>query len=301
MRDDLFDSLLAFLEEKLEKEGEFTVEANPESLSEEKASIMKSHRVNRVSLGAESFDPALLSLMGRKHTEKDVKDAVNCLREVGINNVSLDFIYGLPGQTVPMFFNDLDKAIALGVPHLSAYSLTVEEGTAFFNKGYREANGDLLADFYEAGLRKLREAGYRRYEVSNFAKAGYESRHNLTYWKDLPYVGCGLGASGYLEGRHYKNTRNLAAYLKGETVKEREGEPTLEERLSTYLLTNLRLEEGFSLRDFERRFGFSFLSHFGDRLSFLEGAGLLKSVGGSLLATDEGLLRLDGILLKLID
>ncbi|MDO5330109.1 MAG: radical SAM family heme chaperone HemW [Bacillota bacterium] len=295
--DDLFSDLLSFLAPFLDENGEYSVEANPESLSPAKAKMMAEAGVNRVSMGVESADPALLKLMGRRHDNEMVKKAISNLKEVGIDNYNLDLIYGLPGEGMETLNNDVDFLLSLNPPHLSLYSLTVSPGSIFYNRKLPEAPEDLSAGMYEYILKRLRASGYRRYEVSNFAKPGFESRHNLTYWRDEPYYGCGLAASGYLGDIRYQNVKNLSKYLAGEYVAERE---KVDEgsAFEYYLLTNLRLEEGFSLKDFESRFGVGFLEKYPEANKLFD-EGLLILKDERIMPSDRGIMILDRVLLRL--
>ena len=293
-------TLLDVLAPMLGKGGEFTFEGNPESIDEEKARLYAAYGVNRVSLGVESFSPRLLKLMGRHHTGDDVFKAVSALRKAGIGNLNLDLIYGLPGETMEELQSDIKALLSFKVPHLSSYSLTVSPHTSFYNKGYEEPSGDASAAFYEELLSTLRQAGYQRYEVSNFSWPGFESRHNLVYWQDLPYVGVGIGAAGYLGGRHYQNTKSLTSYLAQGPEPVYEEEPTLEDKLEYYFLTNLRLAKGFGLEDFAARFGFSFLERYKDKYPKLVEEGLLEvGKNGRVSCTDRGIMLLDRVLVAL--
>lgn len=298
--DDLFEGLLSFLRPYLAAGGEFTMEGNPETITKEKADLMAGYGVNRFSLGVESANPRLLSLMGRKHTFDDVKRSLSLLREAGIENLSADLIYALPGETDEELEADIAALLSLKTPHLSTYCLSVNPMTEFYNEGVKEMEQDLAATQYELILAKLREGGYRRYEVSNFCFPGAFSRHNLVYWKDELYYGAGLGASGYLDGLRYTNTKNLASYLKGERIAEKEAVvPGSKSDLEYYFLTNLRLDEGFSLEDFEIRFGFSFEERYSKEVASLKEKGLALTKNGRYLATDKGILLLDQVLLAL--
>ena len=292
------ETLLAKIGPLLEKGGEFTVEANPESLDDEKCALLKKYGVNRVSLGVESSQERFLRLMGRPHDFAQAEKAVEALRENGIDNINVDLIYALPGQTMEDLEKDLKAFLGLKVPHISAYTLILEEATAFKAQGYQEADEETQAAMYEKVLETLRKAGYDRYEVSNFALPGHRSRHNLTYWKDETYVGVGLGAAGYADGIRYSNSRSLTKYLKG-------GDPTEEKEvvdqpsdLSYFLLCNLRLEEGFLEETFEKRFGNKFIEIF-PKASELAEQGLLCLDSGRIRCTDKGMLLLDRVLVEL--
>ena len=185
--DELFESLLLYLRKFLRAGGEFTVETNPESLTPLKIAIMKENGVNRVSIGMQSSNIKLLSLMEREHTYDDVYRCVNNLKTIGISNINVDLIYALPGEDMSILKEDIKALLSLDVPHISTYSLILEDSTKFKNLGYKEADDSIIADQYEEILNSLRAVGYERYEVSNYAKPGYESRHNTVYWKNKEY------------------------------------------------------------------------------------------------------------------
>ena len=290
----LFDFLKAYHDQKTE----VTFEANPEDLNYEKLSLLLKSGVNRLSIGIESSNDRLLKLMGRRHTFLEAKEAVKRAKEVGFKRLSCDMIYGLPNETEEELLNDIRSFLSLDVSHLSAYSLSVNPGTLFFINGYKEMEEEKAGLQYEMILEAFRKAGYRRYEISNFAKNDDFSKHNLVYWRDEEYYGAGLGASGYCFGIRYQNTKNLEKYLKEEWVAEKET-LTKQSELEDYVLTNLRLDEGFSLRSFEKRFGFSFLKGYAKQYESLSKKGLLLQKDGKIFANDRGLEILDSILLEL--
>jgi oxygen-independent coproporphyrinogen-3 oxidase len=294
----LLADLLAFLAPHLAPGGEFTVEGNPENLDEEKLVLLRSYGVNRLSLGVESASARLLALMGRHHSFAEAESVVVTAKRLGFPRINCDLIYGLPKETPSELEADIAALLKLKVGHLSTYCLTIHPGTAFFNEGYKEMGQDEAADSYELILRRLRAEGYDRYEVSNFARPGEESRHNLVYWHDEPYYGLGLGASGYVDGVHYDNTRSLRLYLQGKWRASEEKE-TPKDALEYYFLTNLRLEKGFSLGAFQEKFGFSFLQKYAAPVAALQSRGLLEVTPERVAPTDQGILLLDEILLAL--
>lgn len=296
--DELFAEVLSLAAPHLRAGGEFTVEANPENLSEGKLRLMRRYGVNRLSLGVESASPRLLELMGRHHTFAEAQAAVARAKKAGFANLSCDLIYALPKETLAELQTDLEALLSLRVPHLSTYCLSVNPGTLFAREGRHEMEQSRAAGQYERILRTLRQAGYDRYEVSNFAWKGYESRHNLVYWHDEEYYGVGLGASGYVNGVRYENTRNLQKYLRHNWVASQEtvrGASALE----YYFLTNLRLERGFDLASFERKFGFSFFPRYQGVFAGLSGQGLLRKENGRVFCSDKGIMLLDRVLLAL--
>lgn len=298
LNNELLNDLFSFLEKYIKDDGEFSVEGNPENITEEKLSILKNHKVNRLSIGIQSSNDEYLAFLGRKHTFEESKRAISLAKREGFNNISSDLIYAFPNETIEDVKKDIDALLSLDIDHLSTYSLTVSKGTSFYNRGYKEADDELSAKMYELILSSFREKGYERYEVSNFARNNKYSRHNLTYWHDEEYYGAGLGASGYVNNIRYTNTRSLKEYLEGKYVKEKEI-LTENSQLEDYFLTNLRLASGFKKSDFEKRFSFSFESKYKNQFDKLHKEGLLDDNGISIYPTDKGILLLDRILIEL--
>jgi oxygen-independent coproporphyrinogen-3 oxidase len=263
--------LLSYLSLHFGQVEEFTVEANPESLTPGKALLFKRYGVNRVSLGVEAADPKRLQFLGRNHSLEDVRRAVRILKRDGIRNINLDFIYGLPGMTTEDLQKDLSFAFSLRPTHLSFYALQVEEGTVFGNERLVPLSDEKEASMYALLTRKLAEKGYRRYEVSNFALKGYESQHNLNYWRDGQYYAAGVSASGYLGNLRYTDTRSLTRYLDGFTDRKSETLTPKDEEFE-YLMLHLRLAEGFSLTEFQNRFHKDFLLAYRENLSRVAGS-----------------------------
>ena len=294
---DEFESLLKKVSPLLEQGGEFTVEANIENLSGEKIILMKKYGVTRVSVGVESTNDALLRAIGRHHTYQDAINAVIELQKYF--EVNVDLIYGFPHQSLDDLKNDLNNIINLNTNHVSIYSLIVSKNTAFYNKGIKEQNEDDSRLYYDYIVNTLRKHGFKRYEVSNFAKNGKFSQHNLTYWKDEEYYGAGLGASGYVNGVRYTNTKNLTNYLKHDFIGTSE-KLSKEEILEDYLLCNLRLEDGFSRLDFKERFGHDFTEIFSSKITKLINDNLLIINNDRIMLSDEGIVTLDRVLLELL-
>lgn len=292
------EELLAFLKPYCGKDTEWTMEANPEDLNEEKLLAFYRGGINRLSVGIESSNPRLLKLMGRNHTFLEAKEAVKRSKEIGFKRISCDMIYGLPNESEEELLTDIHNFLGLEVTHLSAYCLSVNPGTLFFNKGYKEMEEERAGLQYERILGEFRQAGFRRYEISNFAKDGDFSKHNLVYWHDEEYFGAGLGASGYYSRTRYQNTKNLTKYLSKKWLSEIETLDTKSE-LEDFFLTNLRLDNGFSLETFKNRFGFDFLQRFQSPFEDLHKKKLLTNKNGRIFATDRGLEILDSLLLEL--
>ncbi|MFS0672864.1 radical SAM family heme chaperone HemW [Ornithinibacillus sp. 179-J 7C1 HS] len=259
--------LLAFVEEKFDVWNcvEYTIEANPGDFDEKKAKLLKEYGVNRVSLGVQVFDNAMLEELGRAHRIEDVYKTVELLKKEGLTNISLDMIYSLPNQTPEHFEKTVTEALSFDLPHYSAYSLQIEPKTIFYNKFkkgqlHRPAQEDEV-EMYEILKNKMRASGLKQYEISNFSKPGFESKHNLTYWNNDYYYGFGAGASGYLPGKRTMNIRPLPAYIK---QANEDGRPLLKvetiglkEQIEEELFLGLRKLSGVSKRKFQDKYGFS--------------------------------------------
>ena len=295
-------TLLDVLAPMLEKGGEFTFEGNPESIDEEKARLYAAYGVNRVSLGVESFSPRLLRLMGRRHTADDVFKAVSALRKAGIGNLNLDLIYGLPGQTLDEWDDDLVRALALPVCHLSAYALIYEEGTALWQMRQRgevrEADDELSLAMFERLMDRAAAAGFDHYEISNFARPGWRARHNSSYWTGAPYVGCGPGAHSF-DGRstRRRNLPDLAAYTAlSPRVPMEEEHLTPDEQFNDCVMTALRTADGLSLDAVAARFGAAARAEVEHTARRHLSGGRLCLEGGVLRLTRRGLFVSDDVM-----
>ncbi len=288
--DDLFEQLLKIISNYSSGVLEYTFEANPESLSSQKVSLMKRYGVNRVSLGVQTTNQEILDKLNRKHNFEQVKEAIKCLKENGIDNFNIDLILGLPHTSENILRQDLSNTLELGPKHVSCYGLTVNPHTALFNKGYKEPEGDVLRKYYDIVEETLVSNGFVHYEVSNWAKPGYESEHNLTYWRNEEYFGCGLGASGYIDGVRYKNTVNLSKYLEGEYIQEKE-EVTPKDKRTYQIMLNLRTLEGLDTE---------FVKDKTEEIEELIKQGLLIKNDQRIIPTYEGMMVLDQIILKLM-
>jgi len=226
----------------LPKAQEFSVECNPESLTKTKADIILKVGVNRVSLGLQSNDDDILKVVGRRHSYNDFLTAVKLLRERGLSNINADIMLGLPNQTLDSVRETVARLVDLGVEHISAYSLKVEKGTPLYKSGYKP-DEDLQADMYDSVCEALSKTNYNRYEVSNFARLGYECKHNLKYWTLEPYIGCGVSAHSLVGNIRISNTPNLTKYLNGNIVDTQTQADTDTERI----MLGLRLTSGIPL------------------------------------------------------
>jgi oxygen-independent coproporphyrinogen-3 oxidase len=264
---------------------EVSLEANPGTVSLEQLCGLRLAGVTRLSLGAQSFDPAELAFLDRIHSPEASAAAVRLAREAGFESVSLDLIFGLPGQTPAQWERSLQQAIALAPDHVSIYALTVEEGTPLERRvrsgEVAPLDPDTVAEQYELATDVLARAGFEQYEISNWARPGHQSQHNRAYWTDREYLGVGAGAHGYLGGERYENAAHPRAYIEavnrgGSAVARREPRDTLVE-MGDWLSLRLRLLEGFGSREFEARFGTPLTSVVGEALDRCRAAGLMES------------------------
>ena len=286
---------------------EFTIEANPGDLDPDKIAVLKESQVNRVSLGVQTFDNKMLKKIGRSHQEQDIYDNIRHLKQAGFDNISIDLIYALPGQTMDQVKENVAKAIDLDIPHMSLYSLILENHTVFMNRMRRGKlplpKEELEAEMFEYIIEELEKAGFEHYEISNFSKPGFESRHNLVYWDNAEYYGLGAGASGYVDGIRYKNHGPIRHYLEAvEAGKARitEEHLTLEEKMEEELFLGLRKKTGVSKARFEEKFGVSFDQRYGQVVANLTEQGLLVPDDKQVRMTKRGLFLGDTVAEKFI-
>ena len=286
---------------------EFTIEANPGDLDPDKIVVLKESQVNRVSLGVQTFDNKMLKKIGRSHQEQDIYDNIRHLKQAGFDNISIDLIYALPGQTMDQVKENVAKAIDLDIPHMSLYSLILENHTVFMNRMRRGKlplpKEELEAEMFEYIIEELEKAGFEHYEISNFSKPGFESQHNLVYWDNAEYYGLGAGASGYVDGIRYKNHGPIRHYLEAvEAGKARitEEHLTLEEKMEEELFLGLRKKTGVSKARFEEKFGVSFDQRYGQVVASLTEQGLLVPDDKQVRMTKRGLFLGDTVAEKFI-
>ena len=246
--------------------------------------------MNRISLGVQTTNDKILQNVNRDHNFEQVETAIRNLKEQGIDNINVDLILGLPHSSKAILKQDIQNVLSLDIKHISCYGLTIHPHTVLFSKGYQEPEGDILREYYDIVEDILKENDFIHYEVSNWCKPGYQSEHNLTYWRNEQYYGCGLGASGYIGETRYKNTVNLSQYLKRAFVFEKEH--VSEQDKSTYqIMLNLRTIEGLDI---------SFAKNKEKEINELVSSGLLTIKDNHLIPTYEGMMVLDQIILKLL-
>lgn len=276
---------------------EFTCECNPGTVDAAYLSLLRAGGVNRLSLGVQTFDDALLRRIGRIHTAAQARAAVRQARAAGFRNLSLDLMYGLPGQTLAGLEMSVRQALALAPQHISIYGLQVEEGTPFARA---QAAGRLALPsdeeseaMYDYMTAALPAAGYARYEISNFARQGFESRHNLGYWQDVPYLGVGAAAHSYLDGQRYENPRGIEEYLaalRESGRARREEEPlTRATSMEEFAFLALRTARGIDRARFAARFGCELASVYADAIARMRARGFLEEDAQGVRLTPLGM------------
>ncbi len=280
---------------------EFTIEINPETLTKEKALLIKEAGVNRCSIGVESFDSNILKILGRNHTKTDVYNTIKYLKEVGISNINIDLIFATPGSDLSSIENDIKEFYTLDIKHLSYYSLILEENTIFYSMYKKDKlvliDNDLEAKMYGFIINDLEKNGFKQYEISNFAEDGYESIHNKIYWLNKEYIGVGLGASGYLDGVRYTNNTVLNEYYK----KYRKSIEIIDfnTKFSEEMILGLRLSRGINIEYVNKTYKKDLLKDFKDIEKYIK-SGDLVIEDGYLHLTKKGMLIANDIFVLFI-
>lgn len=294
----------------IHEDGEISIESNPKTLTKNKLNTYLKAGINRLSMGAQSFDDELLRTMGRIHTTGDFLKNYSLARECGFRNINIDLMFAIPGQTMETWMDTLGQAIGLVPEHISFYGLQIEEGTPFFamfQKGLlKQIDDELDREMYHNAVNTFRDNGYGHYEISNAAKPGYECRHNLKYWSMSDYLGLGLGAHSFIEGTRFSNTTDFKEYIQvggysfGRWSCQNADSPFVrwhhensrEDSISEFLFTGLRKIKGVDLGEFERRFGQPIEAVYSANWSqiqrYLE-EGLLIRSGDNLRFSGEGI------------
>ena len=233
---------------------EVSIEVNPESIDYYKLDILKRGGVSRLSIGVETFNDILLKKINRQHTTIQVERIIDYARKIGFNNISIDLMYGLPNQTITDIKNDLAKVRQLPIEHISYYSLILEDHTVLKNLNYQPLDEEVESKITQLIEESLEQIDFHKYEISNFAKTGYESLHNLAYWQYDNYYGIGVGASGKIDDCLIEHNRNLNAYLRRQNTITKMIN-SKEETMFNHLMMSLRLVKGLDLKEFEKRYG----------------------------------------------
>jgi len=280
---------------------EITMEGNPGTLTRQNVALYRAASVNRFSLGAQAMQPRLLESLGRIHRWRDVEQSVALLREAGFCNINLDLMFGLPGQDISDWSDTLQAALALGPEHLSCYGLQVEEGTPLAARCEDLPDEEEERAMYARARSVLSGAGYAQYELSNFAKPGRECRQNLTYWTRGDYLGFGCAAHSLMGDQRWSNTPSLSDYLSEKSLIIEETRLDAPEARFEALMLGLRLTEGLSSTEFERRYGCGIKELWGERLDSLRQSGLIEWAGERLRLTERGMDLQNSVLVALMD
>lgn len=280
----------------LPDDAEVSVEANPDPSLAGRLDGLRAAGVNRLSIGVQSFEPHELRVLGRRHSPADVTTAVRAARGAGFANVSVDLIFGVPGQTEDGWAATLDAAVALDVEHVSCYGLTIEEGTPYAAWFARDpgvfADDTHEARLYAIAIDRLRVAGFEQYEISNWAKPGFRCRHNALYWANEPYLGLGVGAASYLDGVRSTHTRNLETYcdaaLTGDLIPGESERLEGAARTGEAIMLALRTAEGVDVRAFRERYDIDVLERYGTVVDELVAGGMLDAGPAWLRLTERG-------------
>ena len=287
----------------LTSDAEITVECNPVTGDPALFEALRRAGVNRLSLGVQSVHADELRALGRLHRLSDVESTLRDARAAGFENISVDVMFGIPHQSVARYLETLERLVALEPTHLSAYGLTVEEETPFGRMGERLVLPDEedVRRMYFLGAEFLERAGYRQYEISNFAKEGYASRHNLKYWSCEEYLGFGPAAYSDFGGKRFGNSRDLDAYLAGRPILSECETPSGEERKNEYVMLRMRTAQGVRTDDYARRFGTFFEADFGQRLERYIDGGFVRRGQERWAFTREGMYVSNAILSEILE
>ena len=293
---------------KVAPDAEITIEANPATIDIEQLKSIRQTGYNRISIGVQSFDETELKLLDRAHGPEEIHSTVDRARKAGFNNLSLDLMFAIPNQSLSTWESNLRQALDKNPEHLSTYNLTIEQGTAFSKL---QSNGKLTMpdddhqlELYKRTIGLLTKKGFHHYEISNFARPGKECKHNITYWKNTNTLGLGAGASSYLEGVRFKNVSLPAHYIRKVADKQAavEHSESLESRQAMVetIMLGLRLLQGISIHQFEKRFQISFKNFFGNITSTLKEKELVTIEDDHLRLSKKGLFLADSVILEFI-
>ena len=274
-------------------DAELTTEANPGTLSYEMAAALKKMGFNRLSMGVQAWQNSILHRLGRIHTIEEFLENYHAVRQAGFENVNVDLMFALPGQSMAQWQETVRQIAALKPEHISAYSLIIEEGTPFASRTLNLPDEDAEYNMYEATAQILREYGFEQYEISNYAKKGRECRHNVGYWIRQDYLGFGLGASSLYGKERFANTQDMKKYLENsrtpEKIREKEPPLTREDEMAEFMFLGLRMTRGISKAEFERQFGSEIDAIYGDVLRKYKSMGLLLEENGRIFLSREGI------------
>lgn len=279
----------------IRKDVEITLEMNPGTVTEEKLSSYKKSGINRLSIGLQSVHDEELRLLGRIHSYEQFLETFHAARAAGYSNINVDLISAIPGQTVESWKETLQTILTLNPEHISAYSLIIEEGTPFYEKygegmeGEKELpDEEAEREIYWQTKKLMEEAGYHRYEISNYAKNGFECRHNVGYWNRTPYLGFGIGAASLFEECRFTNPDKVEDW--GNCLETKEAQAlSMEEQMEEFMFLGLRMMQGVSKAEFEKKFGVAMEEIYKNQIFDLQKKGLLKEMGDNICLTEKGI------------
>lgn len=281
---------------------EVTVEINPENITKNYLYDLKKLGINRLSIGIQSFNDKILKIIGRPHNSLEATKVVEMAKNVGFDNISVDLIYGLPTQSTENFENSLDKAISLNIQHISLYGLKIEENCLFYNnKPDFLPDDDSQAEMFMLAVKKLSQAGFQHYEISNFSLKSKESKHNLNYWKNNTYYGFGTSAHGYTDGKRYENAREIENYIKNpsdcKTIKILTEQEILEEEI----FLGFRKLDGIDVEQINKKFNIDFNEKYKNIIDKYLEYEMLKKTSKGYSLTEKGLMLSNNILSEFIE
>ena len=289
---------------RLERAAEITAECNPATAQTESLRVMRKSGFNRLSIGIQSAQARELKALGRLHSFADACRTWDAATDAGFSNLSADVMFGIPHQTKESFLNTLEKITALNPKHLSMYALAIEEGTPFGRRGEEALDlpqEDTVREMYLEGVSYLEAQGLSRYEISNFAKRGYESRHNLKYWNTDEYLGFGLSAHSDFGGVRFANGNDLSLYLSGADIVQASEKPSQKERMNEYIMLRMRLREGIRMDAFADLYGKEAALDLEKRMRPYLAGGFIKTDGTRFWFESEGMLVSNAVLSELLD
>ncbi len=297
------ERILRTLHDTLEisKNAEITLECNPATADKSKLCDLHSMGVNRLSIGLQSAVDSELGLLGRVHSAADFLQCYEDARAAGFDNISADLMYGIPEQTAQSFKYSIDTLCSLSPEHISSYGLMIEEGTEFYRRRHTlgAADEDTQAELYLMLGEELEKYGYQKYEISNFSRRGYRSKHNMRYWLGEEYIGLGVAAHSYFEGERYGNSRDIEAFIAGKDIKCESEFISAEEKRREYIMLRMRLADGMDISEYRARFGRELEDDI-DVEKYVSG-GFMKKQGDRVFFTDKGFLVSNSLLGDMID
>lgn len=300
LTEEQLEATLSILDQYRNHVEEYTIECNPESITKEKLEIMVKYGVNRISLGVQSFDDRLQNIMERICPKQEILDVIQMIYESGITNISVDFIYGLPTQTLEMWENDLNEMMQNPyISHLSLYSLTIEKNTKFQKLGYKPANSELETQMYDKAIEILTKHNFEQYEIASFAKDKKYSKHNLSYWNYKDFYGLGPGASGKENLVRYDNERNLLNYTSFK-FNQNLIPLSLEDNIFEHIMMNLRVKWGINIDEFNQIHQINLIEKYQDAINKYINKNWLMIEDGYLKTTYEGMFALHDILVDFL-